>query len=211
MSRHIAEVSRRILSQSEHEDRLIVAIAGPPGSGKSTFAEALFADLRASIGDSVSLFSMDGFHLDNAVLDQRGLRERKGAPETFDAAGYLHALQRLRAPDRQAVALPIFDRSMDLSRAAAVVVRPEHRIVLTEGNYLLLDEAPWSDARRFFDLTIYLDADEEVLERRLRQRWLDLGLSPVQAEKRALDNDMPNALFIKQKSVTSDVTLRIDE
>jgi pantothenate kinase len=210
VNRQVAEVERRILERLRDIDRLIVAIAGPPGSGKSTFAEALFAQLRDSVGDAVALFGMDGFHLDNAVLDRRGLRARKGAPESFDANGYLHALQRLRDPDRKPVALPVFDRSMDLSRAAAVIVEPKHRIVLTEGNYLLLDEAPWSNARQFFDLTIYLDARDGLLEDRLRRRWLDLGLSRVDADKKALDNDMPNALLIKRKSVAADITLPVD-
>ncbi len=211
MNRQVAEIERRILERLRDSDRLIVAIAGPPGSGKSTFAEALFAQLCASVGDAVALFGMDGFHVDNAILDRRGLRDRKGAPETFDATGYLHALRRLRAVPKEPVALPVFDRSMDLSRAAAVTIGPEHRIVLTEGNYLLLDETPWSDARRLFDLTIYLDTEESILERRLRQRWLDLGLSPRDAEKRALGNDLPNARFIKRKSAASDVTLRMDD
>ncbi len=131
---------------------------------------------------------MDGFHLDNRLLDAAGLRSRKGAPDTFDALGFVNMVARLRAGD--AVAIPIFDRAADLSRAGADIVERSDRVLLIEGNYLLLDEPPWTGAR--YDLTVAIDVPEVELQRRLVQRWLDQGMPPGLAAERALSNDIPN-------------------
>ena len=112
---------------------------------------------------------MDGFHYDDAVLDARDLRSRKGAPETFDAAGFIHLMRRLRTEPE--VAIPIFDRAMELSRAAADVVGPMDRLLVVEGNYLLLDENPWPELAPLFDLTVWIEVPEAELDRRLVARW----------------------------------------
>ena len=153
---------------------MIVAVAGPPGAGKSTIAEELLGLLPRG---SAAIVPMDGFHYDGIVLDAKGLRQRKGAPETFDFEGYEALLARLRLADRD-VAVPVFDRSMELSRAAAAIVPRDVKFVLTEGNYLLLDEEPWPRLAPLFDYTIFLDVPREELERRLVQRWLDHGRTP---------------------------------
>ena len=134
---------------------------------------------------------MDGFHYDDAVLTAKGLRQRKGAPDTFDFDGYETLLKRLRAADRD-VAIPVFDRSMELSRAAAAIVPRDVKFILTEGNYLLLDEEPWSRLAPLFDFTIFLDVPRDELERRLIQRWLDHGRTPEDGRNWVNSNDLPN-------------------
>jgi pantothenate kinase len=184
------------------EGRFIAALAGPPGSGKSTLAEALVAEL----GATARVVPMDGFHFDDAILTARGQRARKGAPETFDVAGYRHLLTRLRAEDE--VAIPVFDRSLELSRGSADLVTADHRILVTEGNYLLLDEAPWRDLAGFFDLTVMVDVPEAELDRRLCARWAHFGKTPEAARAWIDSNDMPNIRRVTRGSRPADVTLR---
>ena len=147
---------------------------------------------------------MDGFHFDNCVLDARGLRARKGAEQTFDSAGFVSAVKRVRA-DKTTVAVPSFDRAGDFARAGAIVIEPQHRIIVSEGNYLLLDLEPWNELRPLFDLSVYLDVPEAELLRRLVQRWLDHGLPPEAAEARARGNDLVNARLVAEHSVAADV------
>ena len=134
---------------------------------------------------------MDGFHYDNAVLNELGLRARKGAPETFDYQGFLTTLQRIRSREFE-VAIPVFDRRADLARAGASIIHVAVKYVVVEGNYLLLDEPPWTGLAPCFDLTIFLDVPREELERRLLQRWLELGDSEEKARRWVAGNDMPN-------------------
>ncbi|MQX36551.1 nucleoside/nucleotide kinase family protein [Roseospira navarrensis] len=175
--------------------RVVVGLAGPPAAGKSTLAAALVARLNAAPegpAAPATLLPMDGFHLDNAVLRARGLLARKGAPQTFDADGLLHLLRRARAPGG-GVVHPVFDRARDLAVAGAGVIDPAVRVVVVEGNYLLLDRPPWRDLRALMDLTVMLRADPDVLRARLLARWRGHGLAPEAARRRAEDNDLPNA------------------
>ncbi len=149
---------------------------------------------------------MDGFHLDDAILDRRGLLGRKGSPPTFDCAGFAVLLERLRQAGEE-VFIPVFDRSLELSRAAAAVVRPEHRILLVEGNYLLLDREPWSRLAPLFDMTVYLDVPFAELERRLIDRWLGYGFTAEAARDRALSNDVPNARLVVSQSRPADFSV----
>lgn len=181
----------------------MVAIAGPPGAGKSVLADGLCETL-VQAGESAAVVPMDGFHLDDRVLEARGLLSRKGAPETFDAAGLLVLLRRLKACEPE-VAIPIFDRSIELSRAAAAIVPTSARILLVEGNYLLFDEAPWRDIAALFDLSIFLDVDRAALERRLIRRWLHHGHTEEAARARALSNDLPNAERVMAQRLAADI------
>ena len=184
----IATIADSIFKHTGKVRRAIIAIAGPPGAGKSTIAEELAGLLPAGSAANVP---MDGFHYDDAVLEAKGLRARKGAPETFDFDGYEALIKRLKAGDRD-VAIPVFDRSIELSRAAAAIVPVTAKFVLTEGNYLLLDEEPWSRLAPLFDFTIFLDVPREELERRLIQRWLDHGRTPEDGRAWVNSNDLPN-------------------
>lgn len=185
----IAHLAATLFRKAAGRKRLMVAVAGPPGAGKSTLAEALLPLLPEG---SAAIVPMDGFHYDNAVIEARGLLARKGAPETFDFDGLRHMLERLRRADAE-VAAPLFDRAADLARASAVIVPAETKFVLVEGNYLLLDESPWYGLGPLFDVTVWLDVPRAELERRLVQRWLDHGLPQEAAQARALSNDLPNA------------------
>lgn len=196
------DLAQKILQGADGRGRIIVALAGPPGAGKSTLAAAVVA----ALGQGARVVPMDGFHFDDRVLAQRGLSSRKGAPETFDIHGFLHLMHRLR--DGGEIAIPVFDRAMELSRAAADVVTDEDHILVVEGNYLLLDEYPWRDLRDFFDLTVFLDVPFEELERRLIRRGLDAGRSPEAAALWAQSNDLPNARRVLDGSVPADEVIR---
>lgn len=179
-------------------ERVVIAIAGPPAAGKSTFV----AQLADQLDDAV-VVPMDGFHLDNVILEKRGLLPRKGSPETFDVSAYAHLLQRIKRGD-ETIYAPLFDRQADLSRACAIEIPPEAKVILAEGNYLLLDQAPWHQLQPLFDLTVSLSVPEEILQQRLLQRWLDHGLTEEAALARAEFNDLPNARLVINESIRAD-------
>ncbi len=191
-----------IRARADGPGRFLVALAGPPASGKSTLA----ATLAATLSPGARVVPMDGFHYDDAVLEARGLRSRKGSPPTFDAMGFLHLIRRLR--DEDEVAIPIFDRSMELSRAGADIVGPDDRILIVEGNYLLLDEDPWRRLAPMFDLTVFLDVTEDELVRRLTARWKAHGREDQAARDWIASNDLPNALTVITRSLPAEITLR---
>lgn len=198
-------VARRIMALPETEARRLVAVAGPPGSGKSTIAEAVVGALKAR-GETAVVMPMDGFHLDNRLLEPRGLLPRKGAPETFDFGGFASTLARVRS--EPAVILPVFDRSREIAIAGAEEIGPETRIVVVEGNYLVLDEDPWRDLAPMWDFSVFLDVPFAELERRLIDRWLRYGYSPEDARKKALGNDIPNARRVLKHSGAVDLRIR---
>jgi fructokinase len=185
--------------------RCLVAIAGPPGSGKSTLAEAVVEVLNER-ARAAALMPMDGFHLDNRLLEPRGLLPRKGAPETFDFGGLASTLRRVR--DEHSVILPIFDRSREIAIAGAGEIGPQTRIVVVEGNYLCFDEPPWRSLADLWDLAVFLDTPLEELERRLIARWRAHGFDPEAARSKALGNDIPNARRVAGAVGRVDVVLK---
>lgn len=171
-----------------HKSRYLIAVAGPPGAGKSTFADELRLQLKP---DNAAVVPMDGFHYDNVILKQRGLLARKGAPETFDYRGFEILLRRIRDFE-PGIAYPVFDREADLARAGAGIVDQAVKFIIVEGNYLLLDESPWSRLADYFDFSIFIDVPKAELKQRLEERWRTHGFSQQYAEARVATNDMPN-------------------
>ncbi len=185
--------------------RLIVAIFGAPGAGKSTLAETLMAGLNRRQPENCAIvLPMDGFHFDNAILDEAGWRSRKGAPFTFDVGGLHSLLTRIRSTDEPVYA-PAFDRDSDLSRNCAISIRSSNRIVLVEGNYLMLKAPGWQELSAHFDLKIGIEVDFKILKQRLINRWVHFGFALEDAKARAEDNDLPNAKLVSNESQLPDI------
>lgn len=169
--------------------RRLLGICGPPGAGKSTLACAL-AD---ALGRLAVVVPMDGFHLAQAELARLGRADRKGAPDTFDPAGYLALLHRLRAATEPVVYAPRFHRAIEEPIAGAVPVPRAVPLVITEGNYLLFDEDPWAAVRPLLDDVWYLDPDERPRLAALIRRHESHGRTPAEARRFALGSDQRNA------------------
>ena len=206
----LGDMASRILAQHARSQRprTVVALAGPPAAGKSTLSERLCEALNALESDIAVVVPMDGYHFDNAVLAPRGLLDVKGAPETFDAEGLRQDLIRLRA-NAGPVAVPVFDRPLDLARAGGHIVESHHRIVLVEGNYLLLEHPLWDTLSALYDLSIFLDIEDEVLIPRLLNRWREMGQDARGAHDRTHHKDMLNAHLIKTASRSADWRWRL--
>ena len=151
--------------------RFMIGIAGPPGAGKSTLVESLREKLVAR-GESAEILPMDGFHMDNGILAERGLLPRKGVPESFDGRGFVDIVNALKRADGE-VLVPVFDRARELAINAARAIPAQTRFILAEGNYLLFRDAPWDRLDGVFDFTIFVGPPYPVLEERLRQRVVD--------------------------------------
>ena len=190
----LVRVARELLARP---GRQVMAIAGAPGAGKSTLVERL-AD--ALTDQPVAILPMDGFHYDDTVLHAMGRRPWKGAPDTFDVGGLRSVLMRLRDPAEGAVAVPVFDRDLEISRGSARIIPPQTRLILAEGNYLLLDADPWRGLRPHFDATVMIEVPEAELRRRLRQRWVGHGLTEAQIDFKLDQNDVPNGRLVLESS-----------
>ncbi len=196
----LVEVVRERGSSARH----ITAIAGPPGSGKSTVADKLAEHLNDVDPGSAAVFPMDGYHFDDAVLLSRGWLSRKGAPHTFDVGGFGAMLERLRENKEDEIAVPVFDRSIEIARNAARFIPSSVRHLIVEGNYLLLEQTPWS--KLSFDTTVSLEVPIEELDRRLRQRWSSLEGDAFREKME--DNDLPNARLVVESSQPAEFTLK---
>ena len=151
-----------------------------------------------------AVIPMDGFHLDDQVLAERHLLARKGAPQTFDVAGFRHLLLRLRDDSEPEIAVPVFDRSLEISRAGARMIPASVRILLVEGNYLLLQDAPWRDLAPAFDLTVMVREPRERLEARLIARWQSFGFDEEKSRAKVTQNDLPNVDLVLGNSSAAD-------
>ena len=183
--------------------RRIVAIAGAPASGKSTCADRLVAALNADVPGLASVLPMDGYHFDDAVLNARGLRSRKGSPETFDVPALRFMLERLKGDAEDEVAVPVFDRDLEISRAAARIITRSTRTIVVEGNYLLLNHAPWTALQPFFDVTVRISVTRDVRRDRLIRRWDAYGLPAEEVRMKVEANDLPNGDLVESQSVAA--------
>ncbi|RRO18272.1 nucleoside/nucleotide kinase family protein [Saccharopolyspora rhizosphaerae] len=183
-------------------ERRILGIAGGPGSGKGTLAEKLLGEL----GSAAVVVPMDGFHLAEEELRRLGRRDRKGAPDTFDAAGYVVLLRRIRAGG-ETVYAPRFHREVEESFAGAIPVDPDVPLIITEGNYLLLDEGPWAQVQPLLDETWFLDHPDEELVSRLVERHVQHGKTAAEAEEWVRRSDMRNAARITPTRSRADLVI----
>lgn len=202
----LPELAARIEALRRGRRRILVGLTGPPGVGKSTLGQALLDRL----GTGAVLVPMDGFHLSNRVLRELGLSDRKGAPETFDAAGYVALLRRLRQQEPEPVYAPEFRREIEEPVAGAVAVPPTATVILTEGNYLLLDRGPWARVRDLLDATWYLQADDELRVNRLIARHVAYGRTPEAARAWVMRSDETNARLIAATAGRADLVVRLD-
>ena len=190
-------LARDAIALASDSARAILGVAGSPGAGKSTLVDELLDRIRAVNGDDwVAHIPMDGFHLADAQLDRIGALARKGAPETFDAAGYAHLLERVRREVDEPVYVPGFDRVLEQPLAAALVVLPSARLVVTEGNYLLLDDPHWERARRAMDAVWFVASEETVRVERLVARHIQFGKSPHEARAWVATTDQRNSELV---------------
>jgi pantothenate kinase len=188
-------------------ERRLLGLVGAPGAGKSTLAQAL-AD---RLGAQAQVVPMDGFHLANAELARLGRAQRKGAPDTFDAAGYVALLRRLRMPlPGETVYAPAFRREIEEPIAGAIAVHPDTRLVITEGNYLLLDDGPWAEVAALLDDCWYVDVDDALRRQRLVERHIRFGRNEAEARAWVEHTDEPNARRIAACRVRAGAVIRLD-
>jgi pantothenate kinase len=187
--------------------RRLLGIVGAPGAGKSTLA----AQIVEAVGPTAALVPMDGYHLAEAELHRLRRHERKGAIDTFDAAGYASMLGRLAAGGPETVYAPAFHREIEEPVAGSIPVPQEVRLVVTEGNYLLVPEEPWSSVRLLLDEVWYLDLDEEERLRRLVARHMAYGRDRAEAKARSYGSDQVNAELIATTRSRADLVVRLTD
>ena len=192
------------LDQNNSQNRYFIALAGPPASGKSTISNKLNEDLNAK-GFPSEILQMDGFHFDDAILNSKNLLPRKGSPETFDVMGLKNFLIRLA--NEPEVVIPIFDRSLELSRSSAVTITENKKTIIVEGNYLLLNSHPWNTLEDYFDSSIMIHCEESILEKRLIERWKGFDLNQEQINQKVYENDLPNGVSVIKNSIKADYYL----
>ncbi|MBU2670745.1 nucleoside/nucleotide kinase family protein [Actinoplanes bogorensis] len=196
-------VEERLLTQN----RVLIGLTGPPGAGKSTISELMVTGLDEHLPGQVALVPMDGYHLAQSAIERMGLADVKGAPETFDGAGYVALLQRLRSESDTTIYVPEFRRALDDAVAAAIAVPPRVRVIITEGNYLLLDRAPWNGVREMLDEAWYVELDHGTRIDRLVERHVRFKDDLATAQRRATGSDQRNAELVARSKDRADLVL----
>ena len=200
-----SELISRAKALAAGGERRVLGIAGAPGAGKGTVAERVLSE----VAGSAVLVPMDGFHLANAQLSRLGRADRKGAPDTFDAAGYVALLRRIREGS-ETVFAPQFHRDVEESYAAEIAVEPDIPLVITEGNYLLLDTPPWSPVRGLLDECWFLAPDDELRVQRLIDRHVHYGRTPEAAAEWVRLSDERNAALVAGTRHRADLVVEGD-
>ena len=200
----LARLGARAERLSTTGTRRLLAIAGAPGAGKSTLSAALLEQLPDG---RAALVPQDGFHLANEVLAELVLTDRKGAPETFDAYGFLALLTRLRHNTEPVVYAPDFRRELETAVAGSIAVRRDTPLVIVEGNYLLLGAEPWVSLRPLFDETWYLELPDTTRRSRLIRRHREFGKSADEATSWTLGNDERNAELVRSSAAAADIVI----
>ncbi len=200
------EVLQRAHTLLSSGQRKILGIAAAPGAGKSTLADLLLQ----ALGAQVQIVPMDGFHLANSTLQQLGRAARKGAPDTFDAAGYVNLLHRLKnQPAGETIYAPDYRRALEEGIAGAIAIEAGTPLIITEGNYLLMDDGGWGCVRGVLDEVWYLDLDTTVRQRRLLERHMRFGRSREAALAWIDTTDEPNAQRIERTRHRADWVVQL--
>ncbi len=208
---HLLDAAMRLITpllDAEPDKRVIVGITGPPAAGKSTLSVALAATYERVLGERRAVaVPMDGFHLSNLELHRLGLADRKGAPETFDAAGFVNLLRRLREDRDAVVYAPSFNRTINESIGSDIPVLPKARLIVVEGNYLLLTDGAWAGVRPLLDYVVYIDAPQPSRIGSLLRRQRARGLAEVDARDWVFRSDEANARLIAATKPLADAVL----
>lgn len=201
----VAAALVRARELADSGQRAVLAVAGPPGAGKSTVAQRVVDEC----GEIAAYLPMDGFHLTNAELERLERRERKGAIDTFDAAGFVTTLRRVRSAS-ETVYAPLFDRTVEEPIAGAIAIPRQARLIVVEGNYLLIDREPWSQVRTLCDETWYVEMDEDVRTEGLVERHVRFGMPRPAAEQWVRDVDQRNGELVETSRDNADVVVRVE-
>jgi len=208
VNQHMQQVLDLIDAHPRDAKRLVLGISGPPGSGKSTLAETVVAELNRKAGDDcyAVLLPMDGYHLENSVLTAQNMLHRKGAPQTFDVTALVSLVKQLHQYSGT-LYFPVFDRTLDTSLPDAGQVNAQTKVVVIEGNYLLLQTPPWNELKALLDLTVSIAPSLATLEQRLIERWLHHGHTMEAALARVQNNDLTNARLVLENSSLPDLQI----
>jgi pantothenate kinase len=192
------------------DERHLVGITGCPAAGKSTLALSLAREVNHIAGAEIAaVVPMDGFHLPNDILESRGIRHLKGVPETFDPEAFGQLLRRLRRETRSTVLCPEYSRVLHAAVSGAISIRPNHRVLVVEGNYLLLDTGRWSDIRPLLNEVWYVEVDDGRMRERLLERHIAGGRTLEQAVAKMEETDIPNAEMVRARAHSADRIIRL--
>ncbi len=191
--------ARILIDEAEASaQRYLLGLVGAPAAGKSTFAAQIVEAVNERLGAPVAVVvPMDGFHYSNEELDRRELRALKGIPATFDAQGFVDLVKDLKSRQNESVFCPLFDRSIEASIENGIEIAPHHKIIVSEGNYLLLDEEPWRQLSELFNEIWFIDSTIETLMPRLLERHKAGGRNESETRAKIESTDLPNAKLIE--------------